>query len=239
MEKTTLLDAYSTARGYSRSAVTGISRAQWSHSPSPGNGACWRSSATWSTPMPISPIGSRRVLSEERPVFDRVKPELMLAALAYHGATSRRNSACFDLTRRQIGRILRASPPEAWERTGIVGDRGDRSVNQMIDGAVEHLAHHLQFVIAKQRAPWVSISSGAVSRRSHCPRLAGPLIQNLPKPVRETAAETADAAIVGLEECFQDQTDEQLRLGVDFGAEAIGIRAQHRRGDRQGRPGNM
>ena len=58
----------------------------------------------------------------------------------------------FDLTRRQIGRILTASPPEAWERTGIVGDRGSRTVNQMINGAVEHLAHHLRFIIEKRRA---------------------------------------------------------------------------------------
>ena len=36
----------------------------------------------------------------------------------------------------QIGRILRASRPEAWERTGIVGDRGDRTVNQMIAASV-------------------------------------------------------------------------------------------------------
>jgi hypothetical protein len=33
-----------------------------------------------------------------------------------------------------------------------VGDRGDRTVGQMINGAVEHLAHHLGFVIEKRRA---------------------------------------------------------------------------------------
>jgi len=63
-----------------------------------------------------------------------------------------RAPAAGELGEWQIGRILRASPPEAWERTGIVGDRGDRPVNQMINGAVEHLTHHLQFVIEKRRA---------------------------------------------------------------------------------------
>ena len=94
----------------------------------------------------------KRVLSEERPAFDRVKPELMVAALAYHDRDAEEELGVFDLTRRQIGRILRASPLEAWKRTGIVGDRGDRTVNQMINGAVEHLAHHLRFVIEKRRA---------------------------------------------------------------------------------------
>ena len=58
----------------------------------------------------------------------------------------------FDLGRRQIARILKASRSEAWERIGIVGDRGDRTVAQMMNGAVEHLAHHLGFVIEKRRA---------------------------------------------------------------------------------------
>ena len=81
-----------------------------------------------------------------------MKPELMLAALAYHDRDVEDELGLFDLTRRQIGRILSASPPEAWERTGVVGDRGDRTVGQMIHGAVEHLAHHLGFVIEKRRA---------------------------------------------------------------------------------------
>jgi len=93
-----------------------------------------------------------QVLSEERPVFDRVKPELMLAALAYHDRDIEEELGVFDLTRRQIGRILTASPPEAWERTGIVGDRGSRTVNQMINGAIEHLTHHLKFVEEKRKA---------------------------------------------------------------------------------------
>jgi hypothetical protein len=48
--------------------------------------------------------------------------------------------------------IPKASRSEAWERIGIVGDRGDRTVAQMMNGAVEHLAHHLGFVIEKRRA---------------------------------------------------------------------------------------
>jgi hypothetical protein len=76
----------------------------------------------------------------------------MLSALAYHDRDVEEELGIFDLTRRQIGRILRAAPPEAWERTGVVGDRGDRTVRRMINGAVEHLAHHLRFVFEKRRA---------------------------------------------------------------------------------------
>ena len=150
MEKTTLLDAYLSGPGILRAAVTGMSREQMVSRPVAGR---------WSVLEVVCHLADtdaniahriKRVLSEERPVFDRVKPELMLAALAYHDRDIEEELGVFDLTRRQIGRILRASPPEAWERTGIVGDRGNRTVNQMINGAVEHLAHHLRFVIEKR-----------------------------------------------------------------------------------------
>jgi hypothetical protein len=55
----------------------------------------------------------KRVLSGERPVFDQVQPNRMLSALAYHDRDVEEELGIFDLTRRQIGRILRASPPEA------------------------------------------------------------------------------------------------------------------------------
>ncbi len=152
MDQAALLDAYLGGPDRLRSAVSGLSREQKISRPITGR---------WSVLEVVCHLVDtdaniahriKRVLSEERPVFDRVKPELMLAALAYHDRDVEDELGIFDLTRRQIGRILRASRPEAWERTGVVGDRGDRTVSQMINGAVEHLAHHLGFVIEKRRA---------------------------------------------------------------------------------------
>jgi uncharacterized damage-inducible protein DinB len=152
MDHATLLDAYLGGPDRLRSAVTGLSREQMISRPITGR---------WSVLEVVCHLVDtdaniahriKRVLSEERPVFDRVKPELMLAALAYHDRDVEDELRIFDLTRRQIGRILRASPPEAWERRGVVGDRGDRTVGQMVNGAVEHLAHHLGFVVEKRRA---------------------------------------------------------------------------------------
>jgi hypothetical protein len=100
----------------------------------------------------------KRILSEDRPAFDRVQPDLMHAALAYHERDVEEELTLFDLGRRQIARILAASPAEACERTGVVGDRGDWSVAQMVNGAVQHLAHHLAFV-AEKRGPWASARS--------------------------------------------------------------------------------
>jgi uncharacterized damage-inducible protein DinB len=152
MDQAALLDAYLGGPDRLRSAVTGLSREQMISRPITGR---------WSVLEVVCHLVDtdaniahriKRVLSEERPVFDRVKPELMQAALAYHDRDVEDELGILDLTRRQIGRILRASPQKAWERPGVVGDRGDRTVGQMLSGAVEHLAHHLGFVIEKRRA---------------------------------------------------------------------------------------
>jgi uncharacterized damage-inducible protein DinB len=152
MDQAALLDAYLGGPDRLRSAVTSLSREQLISRPISGR---------WSVLEVVCHLVDtdanithriKRVLSEERPVFDRVKPELMRAALAYHDRDVDDELGIFDLTRRQIGRILRASPLEAWERTGVVGDRGERTVGQMIHGVVEHLAHHLGFVLEKRRA---------------------------------------------------------------------------------------
>ncbi|HEY2154201.1 MAG TPA: DinB family protein [Isosphaeraceae bacterium] len=83
MEKTTLLDAYLSGPGTLRVAVTSISREQMVSRPVAGR---------WSVLEVVCHLADtdaniahriKRVLTEELPVFDRVKPELMLAALAY------------------------------------------------------------------------------------------------------------------------------------------------------------
>jgi hypothetical protein len=76
----------------------------------------------------------------------------MLAALAYHARDVEEELASIDVTRRQVARILNASPPQAWERAGVEGDRGDRTVSQMVNGAIEHLAHHVRFIAEKRDA---------------------------------------------------------------------------------------
>jgi hypothetical protein len=145
-----LLDAYLAGGRELRAAVDGIDREQLASRPIPGK---------WSVLEVVCHLVDtdaniahrlKRVLSEERPVFDRVKPDLMLAALAYHDRDAEEELGLFDLGRRQMTRILRSSPA-AWERVGVIGDRGDRTVVQMVNGAVEHLAHHLKFVEVKRK----------------------------------------------------------------------------------------
>jgi hypothetical protein len=146
----TALDAYLAGPEALRTAVADMSREQLVARPIPGK---------WSALELICHLADtdaniayriKRVLAEERPAFERVRPDLMVAALAYHSREAEEELAIIDLTRRQIARILRAQPPEAWERTGTVYERGVKTVEQMLNGAIEHLAHHLKFIVEKR-----------------------------------------------------------------------------------------
>ena len=84
MDQAVLLDAYLGGPDRLRSAVSGLRREQLILRPIAGR---------WSVLEVVCHLVDtdaniayrlKRVLSEERPVFDRVKPDLMLAALAYH-----------------------------------------------------------------------------------------------------------------------------------------------------------
>ena len=152
MDNSNVLEAYLKGADALKAAVAGMTRDQLLARSVAGK---------WSTLEVICHLADtdaniahriKRVLSEDRPTFDRVQPERMLAALAYDARDADEELMAFDFTRRQVARILRATPAAALERTGIVGDRGEKTVNQMINGAVEHLAHHLKFVVEKRRA---------------------------------------------------------------------------------------
>jgi len=152
MDTATLLDAYLAGPRDLRPVVADLTREQQLTRPVPGK---------WSVLEVVCHLADteaniaqriKRVLSEDRPQFDRFQPDQVLAALAYHARDVEEEIALIDLTRRQIVHILRGSPPEVWERTGIVNGRGARTTAQMVNGAVEHLRHHLPFLLEKRRA---------------------------------------------------------------------------------------
>jgi hypothetical protein len=151
MDTTAAIESYLAGPAELRAAVAGLSPEQLRARPIPGK---------WSVLEVLCHLADtdaniayriKRTLSEDRPTFERVQPDLLLAALAYESRDADEELALLELGRRQVARILNASPPDAWRRAGVVGDRGEKTVFQMVNGGVEHLAHHLRFVAEKRR----------------------------------------------------------------------------------------
>lgn len=162
---TVIFEAYLAGPKALRAAVAELSHQQRVARPVPGQ---------WSIMEVICHLSDtdaniahrlKRILSEERPSFERVQPDRMQAALAYHARDVEEELALIDLGRRQIIHILKSAQPESWDRTGVVGDRGDKTVTQMLNGAIEHVAHHLKFIIEKRQAMGLG-NAGLVSLNS-------------------------------------------------------------------------
>lgn len=94
----------------------------------------------------------KRVLAEDRPALPFADPNLYVAALAYQERDAAEEVSLIGSLRRQMARILISQPAEAWQRVGIHSREGEQSLEQLVRKAVNHLAHHLEFLQAKRRA---------------------------------------------------------------------------------------
>ena len=56
----------------------------------------------------------------------------------------------FDLNRKMFTRILRRLPAEAFERTANHNERGVLTLGQQLKSYVNHLDHHIKFIIDKR-----------------------------------------------------------------------------------------
>src|SRR5262249_12888901 len=94
----------------------------------------------------------KRVLAEDRPALVFADPARYVAALAYNERDAQEEVALIGLVRRQMARILRAQPVAAWRRVGVHSKEGERTLDQLLRKAIDHLEHHLRSIGAKRQA---------------------------------------------------------------------------------------
>lgn len=93
----------------------------------------------------------KRVLAEDRPALPFSDPSRCVAALAYDSRDVDEELACLSAVRRQMARILRAQPPDAWERVGLHSREGEQTLEALLRKAIRHFEHHLEFVREKRK----------------------------------------------------------------------------------------
>ena len=145
-----LIDQYRAGPARVADAVWGLSREQVRSHPIAG---------TWSVLEVVCHLADseglfaermKRVLAEDRPALLFFDPARVSTALAYAERDVDEEIACLEAARRQMARILESRPAEAWQRVGIHSREGEQTLEQLVRKAVNHLQHHLQFVIEKR-----------------------------------------------------------------------------------------
>jgi uncharacterized damage-inducible protein DinB len=92
----------------------------------------------------------RRVIAEDDPVLQAWDENRFAERLMYPEQSAEDAAALVSLTRRQLGRVLRKLPEEAFERAGRHSERGRQTLAEILAMAVWHMNHHLNFIKAKR-----------------------------------------------------------------------------------------
>lgn len=151
-----LVDAYQAGTGDLRKAVAGMTRDQLLARPVPGK---WSTLEVVCHLVDFEPIYAermKRVIALDEPPLLAADETKFAATLAYQERDLEEELAVLDATRRQMVRILRRLPDEAVNRVGIHNERGPRSLGDLIGGVVDHVQHHMPFIVEKRRALGIS-----------------------------------------------------------------------------------
>jgi hypothetical protein len=136
-----------------RAAVKGLTREQLLARPVAGK---------WSTLEVICHLADfeavfadrmKRIIAlGETPLIVAADDKLFAKALRYHDRDAEEELTLIDATRGQMARILRTLTPEQLQLTGVHTAAGLITVEKVINTALNHVAHHLPFVIEKRKA---------------------------------------------------------------------------------------
>src|SRR5437867_3067269 len=134
-----------------RQAIAGMTREQLLARPVPGKMSAMEVVCHLADFDPIIADRMKRVIAEDNPKPVGADENRFMAALAYHDRDLDEELSIIERTRSQMARILRKLPVEALKRTGTHTERGPRSLEQLLAGAIEHILHHTKFIAEKRK----------------------------------------------------------------------------------------
>jgi uncharacterized damage-inducible protein DinB len=98
----------------------------------------------------VSTDRMKRIIAEDNPTLIGYDETKFSKGLYYNVQPAADAVAIIDLNRKLFARVLKELPPEAYERTGTHNERGKFTLGQYFGHVVDHLEHHLKFVVEKR-----------------------------------------------------------------------------------------
>jgi uncharacterized damage-inducible protein DinB len=147
-----LLAAYEQGVEQLRAAVAGMTAEQLRSRPVPGK---------WSTLEVVCHIADceqffadrmKRTAAMDRPLLLGADGFRYPEPLHYQEHDLEEELDLVASTRRQLARCLRLLPAAAWQRTAVHSETGLLTLRQLLRHAINHLRHHLRFVVEKRQA---------------------------------------------------------------------------------------
>jgi uncharacterized damage-inducible protein DinB len=155
--------AYEAGSGFLRAAVAGLSPEHLRSRPVAGK---------WSTLEVVCHVSDceqffadrmKRTLAMDRPLLVGADGWRYPEAVRYQDRDLGEELALVDLTRRQMARILKLVPDEAWRRNAVHTETGAVTLRQVLLYAIRHLDHHVAFIEEKRAALGLPCREGEVA----------------------------------------------------------------------------
>lgn len=147
-----LLESYLAGPGMLRQAIAGMSREQVLARPVPGRWSTLEVVCHLADFEPVFTDRMKRVIALDQPSLLGADENRFAATLAYHGRDVEEELTIIDKTRSQMARILKQLPEEALSRVGVHNERGPRTLEQLLESAVNHIQHHVKFIREKRKS---------------------------------------------------------------------------------------
>jgi hypothetical protein len=147
-----MIDNYVKGPAMLRQAVAGMSPEQVKARPVAGKWSTLEVVCHLADFDPILAERMKRTIAMEKPLLFGADENDFARALSYPERDLEEELAIIDNTRKQMARILRKLPAEAWQRTGNHSERGLQSLEQFVLTATKHIPHHVAFIQEKRKA---------------------------------------------------------------------------------------
>jgi len=150
---TNLVEAYLQGPSDLRAAVKGLSREQVAARPVPGKMSTLEVLCHLADFDAIMAERMKRIIAlGDTPLILAADENLFLKELRYQDRDADEELALLELTRKQMARILRSLKPEQFQKTGVHTQKGLLTLEKVVQGAINHVAHHLPFIHEKRKA---------------------------------------------------------------------------------------
>jgi uncharacterized damage-inducible protein DinB len=149
---TPLIDNYLAGPALLRQAVSDMTREQLLARPITGQWSTLEVVCHLADFDPILADRMKRIIAEDRPTLLGADEKRFAATLAYQERDLEEELTLLEMTRVQMGRILRTLSPDALKRVGVHNERGELTLERLLTMTTNHLPHHLAFIRQKRRA---------------------------------------------------------------------------------------
>ncbi len=145
-----LIDRFERGGGELRAACAGLTREQLVARPGPGAWSILELVIHLQDTDAIAIDRMKRVIAEENPSLLYADESAYVARLSPHDQSLEDAMLLVEVGRRQMARVLRALPGEAFDRRGTHNVSGPLTVRQLVEVYTDHLEHHLGFLRQKR-----------------------------------------------------------------------------------------